>query len=207
MDHLLLTELTLNPHNNKDISPEAFQRTKKQIITLGQFKPLLVTKQKMIVGGHTRYQVYKEISQMQPFDIQDYIKTEINRDISEELASIIIEKAKLPKVSYLDFINKDGGVIVIIDEEEQPKVFKTIEQAVMEYGLADNDTSGHYTTDIFQAIDQFDINSVDYAINLSSLPTLQDILIKSVEMPPEKKTDNKEVTCPSCGTSFKPKKA
>ena len=178
METVDLSLLTLNPHNSKDVSPEGFQRTKKQLILLGQFKPLLITRKNMIVGGHTRYHVYDEVSKLMPFDVLDYIKEETGRDVEERIALNIIERAKTPYVSYLDFENKDGGIVAFIDGQEQPRVFKTIEQAIAEYSLADNDVSGHYTTDIISLIDQFEINPLDYAVNLEDLPTLDSIMPK-----------------------------
>lgn len=202
MDSLPLTDLTLNPYNSKDVSVEDFQRTKRQIITLGQFKPLIIDATKMIIGGHTRYRVYDEVSRMEVYDIQDYMKSETGQDISEEMAKRIIERSKNPFIMTIEFQNNNGGIVAIINGDQQPKVFQSLEQAVTEYALADNDHSGRYNDDIFQVIDQFNINPLDYAVPVFRLPTLQEIVVRQVELPPLKQKEVRSATCPQCGHAF-----
>ena len=205
MQTLPLTDIIKNPHNSKDVSPEGFQRTKKQVLLLGQFKPLILNKENMLIGGHTRREVFDEISRMEPFDIQDYVLEEGKREIPEEMAKRIIEKAKNPRVEYIDFVQSEDGVWrAWIDGDEQPKTFSSKEQAIMEYALADNDESGHYTTDIMSLIDQFQINPNDYAVLLDDAPTLQDLIPTPAEevQTPEKKP--KEIECPACHEKFTP---
>lgn len=130
----------------------------------------------MIIGGHTRYEVYKEVSEMEAYDVQDFIQSEIQREIPHEMAEAIIERAKNPKVVYIEFRQTEDGWHTFIDDAEQPKVFKTREQAVLEYGIADNDESGHYTNDILSLADQFNINLDDYAVRLDDAPTLAELI-------------------------------
>lgn len=47
-----------NPRNIKD---KDFQRLKKQIIELGQYKPLLITKDGTVIGGNMRLRAYRDL--------------------------------------------------------------------------------------------------------------------------------------------------
>lgn len=47
--------------NPRTISPENLERLKKQIQSLGQYKPLLITKDGTVLGGNMRLKAYKEL--------------------------------------------------------------------------------------------------------------------------------------------------
>lgn len=51
--------------NPRKINKTEFNRLKKQIIKLGQYKPLLITPDGTVIGGNMRLRVYKEIGMKQ----------------------------------------------------------------------------------------------------------------------------------------------
>lgn len=57
-----ISKLKPNPENPRGIKKDAFNRLKQLIEKLGQFKPVIIdTRTGYIVGGHMRYEAYKEL--------------------------------------------------------------------------------------------------------------------------------------------------
>lgn len=56
-----VADLTHWEDNPKDATPEAISRLAKQLQTLGQYKPLLVTKQGEVIGGNQRLKALKKL--------------------------------------------------------------------------------------------------------------------------------------------------
>jgi len=56
-----LSELHNWSKNPRGIKKEDFERLKKQISKLGQYKPLLITKDGTVLGGNMRLRAYKEL--------------------------------------------------------------------------------------------------------------------------------------------------
>jgi len=60
-DYKKLTELHGWDKNPRSIKGKDFDRLKKQIQKLGQYKPLLITKDNEVIGGNMRLKAYKEL--------------------------------------------------------------------------------------------------------------------------------------------------
>lgn len=56
-----LDELKLWDKNPRSILTQDFQRLKAQIVKLGQYKPLLITPEGVVLGGNMRLRAYKEL--------------------------------------------------------------------------------------------------------------------------------------------------
>jgi hypothetical protein len=56
-----LSELKLWDKNPRSIKEVDFERLKKQIQTLGQYKPLIITKDGTVLGGNMRLRAYQEL--------------------------------------------------------------------------------------------------------------------------------------------------
>lgn len=57
-----ISELHEWEHNPRSISKEGFERLKKQITKLGQYKPLLITADGTVLGGNMRLKAYRELN-------------------------------------------------------------------------------------------------------------------------------------------------
>lgn len=56
-----INDLEVWSKNSRQIRVNDFERVKKQVNELGQYKPLLIDQDNQILGGRTRYYVYKEL--------------------------------------------------------------------------------------------------------------------------------------------------
>jgi hypothetical protein len=56
-----ITDLRPWKDNPRNITPSDFERLKKQITKLGQYKPLLVTKDGEVIGGNMRLKAYNAL--------------------------------------------------------------------------------------------------------------------------------------------------
>jgi hypothetical protein len=171
-----LNELRLNPDNYRDMSPEAFQRGKKQLIGKGQFRDILITSDGMIIGGNGRYAVCQEVSVMGIPEMQDYVMENFSHEITPEQAQKIIDNASNPKVSVIEIVDENGVFYITEDGERQPETYPTREKAILAVATSDNDTWGFYTDDFVSYADQFNIDPNDYAVNFYELPTIAESL-------------------------------
>lgn len=124
--------------NPRTIVPKDFERLKKQITELGQYKPLLVTKEGIIIGGNMRYKAYLELGHDTAW------------------------------VSLIEFKQEEAGDwYAYIDGRKQAKPYANKEQAMVEYALSDNDRAGHYDEDMLAALTpQFNIDWATYAVDM-----------------------------------------
>ena len=60
-EYKYLKDLKPWPQNPRIVKEEDYLRLKQQIEQLGMYKPLLIVSDGTILGGRTRYQVYKEL--------------------------------------------------------------------------------------------------------------------------------------------------
>lgn len=60
-DYRKLTELREWSQNPRSITKDGFERLKKQITKLGQYKPLLITPDGEVLGGNMRLKAYREL--------------------------------------------------------------------------------------------------------------------------------------------------
>lgn len=104
---------------------EDFERLKRQVQELGQYKPLLVTEDGIVVGGNMR------LKAMQELKFQEVWITELSFGVEEQTQEQIA--AGEPK-KYR----------ALIDNKVQEKVASSVEQIMLEYALSDNDAVGMY---------------------------------------------------------------
>ncbi len=60
-EHRNISTLTSWDKNPRSIKKKDFERLKKQITTLGQYKPLLITPDGIVLGGNMRLKAYKDL--------------------------------------------------------------------------------------------------------------------------------------------------
>jgi DNA modification methylase len=60
-DYRKVSELKLWEQNPRSIKEKDFERLKKQIKELGQYKPLLITKEGEVIGGNMRLRAYRDL--------------------------------------------------------------------------------------------------------------------------------------------------
>lgn len=73
-----ITELHEWENNPRSVTKEGMDRLKKQIEKLGQYKPLLVTKDGTVLGGNMRLKAYRELG------IKDVWVTEVEAETEEK---------------------------------------------------------------------------------------------------------------------------
>lgn len=158
-----LSDLTPWVSNPRAINKDDFVRLKKQISRLGQYKPLLVTNDNVILGGNMRYQAMKELG---------------------------LDKVW---VSLIEFKERDGSWVSIIDGIEQPDKFPSLVQAQTEYALSDNDRAGHYDEQKLAEM-MFslpDLNKDLYKFDLGRLTSITELMSKYGPEPEEDDFDGK----------------
>ena len=128
-----ISELKSWENNPRSIDKENFGRLRKQIQRLGQFKPLIITSDGTVIGGNMRLEAMKSLG------------------MSNAWVSLIEFKER-----------EDKKWFACIDGVAQVGEFESLEQAVTEYALSDNDRAGSYDED-------------KLAEQLSKLPQLEDI--------------------------------
>jgi len=137
--------------NPREISDQGKERLKKQVQSLGQYKPLLVTKDGTVIGGNMRLKVYNELEK---------------QDIW---------------VSIIEIKEKEEKYKVFIDNEEQEKTFDSEKQAMLEYSLSDNDRAGFYVEDLTISLSkELNIDLEMYSIDIAN-PKLISDLEKKIE--------------------------
>lgn len=110
-----LGELTVWSKNNRQIRVEDFDRVKKQVEELGQYKPILVDQENQILGGRTRFYVYKELGMkrawVSPVECKDdaermkYVLSDNDSPgywVEETLAEFVTE-VRTPQVDFKDY--------------------------------------------------------------------------------------------------------
>ena len=96
--------------NPKAVKKEDFKRVLKQIQNLGQYKPLLITKQGTVLGGNTRLMAYKAlgiskvwVSIVEPKNEQEKVEyalsdnDEVGQYVKDELAELVSHFPDLDK--------------------------------------------------------------------------------------------------------------
>ena len=137
--------------NPREISDQGKERLKKQVQSLGQYKPLLVTKDGTVIGGNMRLKVYNELEK---------------QDIW---------------VSIIEIKEKEGKYKAFIDNEEQEKTFDSEKQVMLEYSLSDNDRAGFYVEDLTVSLSkELNIDLEMYSIDIAN-PKLISDLEKKIE--------------------------
>lgn len=147
METRIISELTGWDKNPRNINDKDYQRLKDQITLLGQYKPLLITDDNIVIGGNMRLKVLKELGVTNVW------------------------------VAPINFIEKDNLWYAVINGEEQKKPFTSKLQGMTEYALSDNDRAGYYSQDMLaNLLGEVDIDLDAYAIDLSEPITLDEML-------------------------------
>jgi hypothetical protein len=176
-----IDELHVWEDNPRSITFESFDRLKKQISDLGQYKPLLITDDGTVIGGNMRFRALEDMG-------------------VKEVACVMIE-----------FRKGERGWQAKVGGESQKKVFNTKQQAMIEYALSDNDRAGTYDdqklVELVMQNPQIELES--YSVDLGTQTTL--LQLKNSfdggdEEPKEKELDENNVEteheCPKCGYLF-----
>lgn len=104
--------------NPRAIDKSDFARLRRQITRLGQYKPLLITSENVVIGGNMRLEAIKSLGFTEAW------------------------------VSVVDFVQRDDGKwYAKINDIPYEGVFDSKEQGIMEYALSDNDRAGYYLED------------------------------------------------------------
>lgn len=109
-----IDELRSWKKNPRGITTSGYKRLEKQIKKLGQYKPLLITNDGVVIGGNMRLLAYREL------------------------------KVSPLWVSIITFEKDGNSYVASIDGEKQAGKYETIEQGMLEYALSDNDRAGYY---------------------------------------------------------------
>ena len=118
-----LSNLHVWEENPRKLDQEDFERLKRQVANLGQYKPLLVTEDGTIIGGNMRFLAFQELG------FQDVWITELG-----------FAQVELP-------VGETGSPTkwkAVIDGKLQDKEYESRDQIMIEYALSDNDQAGYY---------------------------------------------------------------
>lgn len=185
--------------NPRGIKVENFEKLKKQLLKLGQYKPLLIMNDGITLGGNMRLRGYQ------------YLLQELSEvgspDALTKKYGLFGDEAERAKET-IDAIQKGIWVSIVTPKDEKEK---------LEYALSDNDRAGYYEMDsVMNILSEFPEDDFikDYSIevgdplNLSELVAFEnkdsDELNKEVD--PNDLGKNLNVTCPRCGFEFENKK-
>jgi len=144
-------ELHVWDKNPRGITESGFERLKKQIKKLGQYKPLLIKPDGTVIGGNMRLRAYQELN------------------ISPVW------------VSTITFEKLGDAFVAVIDGEKQEGIYRTVEQGMLEYALSDNDRAGYYEDEnLVEIIDTYkdDIDFGDYSLDLGEPISIQGLIDK-----------------------------
>lgn len=122
--------------NPRDIYEKNFLELKVKIATLGLFKPLFVMADGKMIGGNMRLPAIKDLNKniLEWTDNKGVKHTVDKRGQFDEVP-----------VTELDFSkDSEGKYHAMLDGVIQEKVFESIEQAMVEYSTADNESAGYY---------------------------------------------------------------
>lgn len=111
-----LADLTPWDKNPKDVNKEDYQRLEEQY-KLGEYKPLLVMGNGVVLGGNTRTKLYQAKNKEEVW------------------------------ISPIEFKQAENGKwFAYIDGVQQEREFENEDQAMVEYALSDNDQVGRYNS-------------------------------------------------------------
>lgn len=179
---MLVSDLHQWEKNPRSMTQEGKERLEAQL-SLGQFKPLIVTKDEtgkfVVLGGNMRLSILQE------------------------------KGVEQVGVVYIDFVQEGEVWFAHIDGQKvTTRSFPTREDGMMEYSLADNSRSGEYDAEAFaNLMPQYSINWDDYAIDITPPQSIED-LVEAIaptqveEEPEPKHKDPITAICPNCNHEF-----
>jgi len=162
--------------NARSTTDSHMMRLRNQIQLLGQYKPLLITNDNIVLGGNHRLRAYKDLG------------------ITEAWVSVI------------EFVQDESGLwYAILDGVKQSKGFTSKESGMMEYSLSDNDRVAKYDEDqLLKELESLEIDDAMYHVDLLESTSLIDLesQLKEETQPPQQ-TEPEETTEQPEPKSFK----
>jgi len=95
-----ISELTVNPKNPRGIKKDDFERLKKQIKKLGQYKPVIITQEGKVLGGNMRIRAYEDMG------------------ITDVWVSVVDAKTEAQEMEYILSDNDSAGYWEEVDLAE-----------------------------------------------------------------------------------------
>src|ERR1700704_1888312 len=128
--------------NPRYINEDAFERLKAQIVDFAQYKPLLATRDGVIVGGNMRHRAMSWLNE-----------NEFKRTLPDGTEKTFDLRGQFNEVwvTELDFAwdaaaeGQMATVHAVIDGKQESRGFSSVEQVMIEYALSDNDSAGRYS--------------------------------------------------------------
>jgi hypothetical protein len=202
-----------NPRNHDDAG---LLRLKKQICRLGIYKPNFVDNQGQQVGGNKRLLAYNDLNTNE-FTYNDDNGNSVTIDKRGQFDELWISEVAFTEEGVTqEQINagQKPRYKAILDGQEQETWFESIEQAMIEYGISDNDEIGSWDKKALHALIQphkliplpmYQIQ-VQPAISLQTFsqnPNKITDTPSNQEIDPNKVKKELNVKCPKCGFDFK----
>lgn len=176
--------------NPRSVEDKDLERLKRQMQFLGQYKPLLVTEDGIVVGGNMRLRVMRDLKITEVW-----------------ITELAFGKTESDPIKFK----------AIIDGEVQEREYDSIEQIMIEYALSDNDGVGAYDQ---QALHELTSGYAElipqglYKLELAPPTALETF---NAQMNTGKKNDGSQnkaidpkdtakdlnMCCPRCGFEFK----
>ena len=139
-------KLSLWEKNPRKISKEKYNLLKEDL-RAGQFDPLLVTNDGMVIGGNMRLRAMKELGY---------------KDVW---------------ISIIEFVDELGKCVVYINGERSSKDFKSKDDAILHFALIDNQQYGEYDTlELAELTQESSIDLEKYYIPNGQVISLKEML-------------------------------
>lgn len=161
-EYTKVENLKLWDKNPRNINEVDFERLKKQLLKLGQYKPILIIDDGTILGGNMRYRGYSDL-------LKEYkeigIQGMLDKYNKGSKGKISLEKAQ----ETINQIQKGIWISRVKAKTEQEK---------LEYALSDNDRAGYYDDDMLANLipEYEELDWADYSVDLQ-VPTAIDTLL------------------------------
>lgn len=144
--------------NPRDIDEDGLRRLKDKLLTLGQFRPLIMTKDEgytVALGGNMRIRAMKELVEKGHTHFNDVWVTHI--DFKEENGK------------WFAYIG-DKKLGLLDAKKKEYQAFDTKEAGMFLYSMADNSRDGHYVEEqVYQQAKEYAI--VDSFLNMMHVDT------------------------------------
>jgi hypothetical protein len=152
MDTRKIKDLRNWDKNPRSIDKEDFERLKAQIKKLGQYKPLLITKEGIVLGGNMRLKAYEELG------------------IKEAWVSVVEAKTEERKIEYALSDNDRAGYY---DEDALAELVSGMEIDLGDYKIdlgkmvSAKDVVGEYGPDDFRDTNkELDIDDMEKTLDV-----------------------------------------
>lgn len=157
-----IDKLTPWEKNSRKTTDEHMMRLRNQIQLLGEYKPIVITHEGIVIAGNHRLQALKEIGHKEAW------------------------------VSVIEFIQADDSLwYAVLDGEKKEKGFTSKEAGMMEYSLSDNDSVAWYDEDqLITSLSDLEIDESLYNVNLLESTSLLDIDTEDVTKETQPSTNN-----------------